>query len=308
MSGDVGEPVDFDAVFANDAAEQALRLEARSLQRGGVRNGAEQADSSSVSGPFSDSSPKMQRIEANKSRERALSMSSAQRGSMAEAECRATVLVAFESDPDRAVLSHWAAACGTRVALAPDARQLRQELGGNPWLRLILCSHGRMERVAGRASRRAAERGRFVAVLAVDTMKALLGPPHGLRQTVTEALRSTRLVPVPCEPAEGDSVTPPLEWGPFRIDPAVDRAWVDGQRNDAVRGELYTLLKLLLASPSGSVKWKDVDRALEKVRSPAAHRKMAQRLREALGDRRVLVQTLAGELRLVFSEDPWLRA
>jgi hypothetical protein len=218
---------------------------------------------------------------------------------MGEAESQASVLVAVESGSRRATVVRWAVACGARVAVVSDARQLCA-LHDASRVRLIVCSPGIMESAARRASRRAAEAGRFVAVLAVDPLNALLQPRDGPRWAVTEAVRST-VSPSRTDTEQGRQASrrQALEWGPICMDPAVDRVWVAGERNDAIHGELLTLLRLLLASPSAAVTWKDVDQTLQKVRSSAAHRKMAQRLRTALGDHRQVVETCAGGMRLV---------
>jgi hypothetical protein len=114
------------------------------------------------------------------------------------------------------------------------------------------------------------------------------------------ANEATHAADTPAAHAEGNrsAGASHFECGPIRIDPVVDRVWVFGERRDAVRGELYVLLKFLLSNPRRSIKWLDLDRCLDKFRSPAAHRKMTQRLRAALGNARDFVQTIPGGLRV----------
>ena len=211
-----------------------------------------------------------------------------------------TVLVAIESTYERAILVHWAILCGNCVAsITGDVEQMWTSLQRFKDVRLIVSSAGRLERAAREVSNRAARSGRFVPVYTVDMMAALADAPGGLWRAMTQALSTFSPLEEHARlPSSAGPGWTQLRWGPIQIDPEVDRVWVHGVRNDAVRGELYVLLRSLLSSPNGSVTWQQIDETLGKVRSRAAHRKMAQRLREALGEFHYVVKTFAGGLEL----------
>jgi hypothetical protein len=238
---------------------------------------------------------------------------------------QASVLIASLDDANRFVLADCALRKGLRVIVVHEIRGIWAALRREHAIRLVLYTPDAIGAAATEAVCELVRKRWFVAQVpselrlampaGADTNRTAAPAGNSLWQTIDCLLEATShgelgaIVEAGPRVAElaartGNSradedlhptalglACAQLVCGPIVLDVLNDRAFIDGARREEIRGSLFQLLKYLMRRPGQRVPWSEVDDAIfgVRMRSRAAHRKTAQRLRSAMRERGTLV-------------------